>query len=89
MALWTMTDEAAGKPKYIAQSGVVDDVVANIYGVDTTETGVTAGVTHAGWVKRTTGSGGRSGRVFHETLVAASSMGGDTGAGDDSQYPDS
>lgn len=82
-----MTDNTAGKPKYITQSGVSDDVAGNIYGVDTTETGVTAGVTHAGWVKRTTGSGGRAGRVHHETLVAASSMTGD--ASDDTQYPDS
>lgn len=87
MALWTMTDEAAGKPKYIAQSGVANDVVGNIFGVDTTETGVTDGITHAGWVKRTTGSGGRSGRTFIETLVAASSITGD--ASDDSEFPDS
>lgn len=82
MALWTMTDDAAGKPKYLSTADK-----ALTYGVDTTETGVTAGVTHAGWVRRTVGTGGRAGRVFHETLVAASSMTGD--ASDDSQYPDS
>ena len=82
MALWTMTDDAAGKPKYLSTAEK-----ALTYGVDTTETGVTDGITHAGWVRRTAGTGGRAGRVFHETLVAASSMTGD--AADDTQYPDS
>lgn len=40
------------------------------------ESGV-AGPTHAGWVLRTEGSGGRAGRVFYETLVAMGSMSGD------------
>jgi len=31
---------------------------------------VAAGAAHAGWSLKTTGSGGRSGRVQHETLVA-------------------
>jgi len=82
MALWTMTDEAAGKPKNLTTAEKT-----TVYGVDTAETGATAGVTHAGWVKRTVGTGGRAGRVHHETLVAASSMTGD--AADDTQYPDS
>lgn len=34
--------------------------------------------THAGWVLRTEGSGGRAGRVFYETLVAMGSMQGDS-----------
>ena len=87
MALWTMTDDdnQLGKPKYIAQSSVADDLVGNIFGVDVAET--TAGnVAHAGWVKRTVGSGGRAGRVFEEVLVAASSITGD--ATDDTEYPD-
>lgn len=37
----------------------------------------TTPVTHAGYVKVTTGSGGRAGRVTSETLVAVSSMSGD------------
>ena len=45
------------------------------------------GITHAGWVKKTEGSGGRAGRVFYETLVAASSITGD--ASDDIDLPDS
>ena len=35
-------------------------------------------VAHVGWVKRTVGTGGRAGRVFYETLVAASSISGDS-----------
>jgi len=45
------------------------------------------GVSHAGWVVRTVGTGGRAGRVQYETLVA---MGTITGDGtDDSILPDS
>lgn len=55
------------------------------FGVDTTEAASALGVTHAGWVLRTEGTGGRAGRVFHETLVAMNSI---TGDGDDTGYPD-
>jgi len=44
-------------------------------------------VTHAGWVKKTVGTGGRAGRVFYETLVASSTISGD--AADDLELPDS
>jgi hypothetical protein len=44
------------------------------------------GVTHAGWVVRTVGTGGRAGRVTYETLVAMGSLTGD--ASDDSILPD-
>lgn len=40
---------------------------------------------HAGWVVKTTGSGGRSGRVSYETLVA---MGSVTGDAEDTTFPD-
>ena len=43
-------------------------------------------VAHAGWVKRTAGTGGRSGRIQYETLVAGSSITGD--AADDTQLPE-
>tara|TARA_B110000967_G_scaffold87614_1_gene90203 strand:+ start:579 stop:1067 length:489 start_codon:yes stop_codon:yes gene_type:complete len=51
-----------------------------VFGADTTEVGVAGEgkkVGHAGWVKRTAGTSGRSGRVHYETLVAASSISGD------------
>lgn len=57
------------------------------------------GVSHAGWVVRTEGTGGRAGRVQYETLVAMGSLGAQTAAygtpaliadaSDDSQLPDS
>jgi hypothetical protein len=43
-------------------------------------------ITHTGWVRRTTGTGGRAGRVFYETLVAGGSITGDQA--DDRQFPD-
>jgi len=46
-----------------------------------------AGVTHAGWVVRTVGTGGRAGRVQYETLVAMGSMTGD--GSDDALFKDS
>jgi len=44
------------------------------------------GVSHAGWVVRTVGTGGRAGRVQYETLVAMGSM---TGDAEDTVLPDS
>lgn len=45
------------------------------------------GVTHAGWVIRKEGTGGRAGRVQYETLVAMGSMTSD--GSDDTVLPDS
>lgn len=70
MALWTNIDEEAGKPKYLSATELSATV-----GVDAAEArdnGLTAG-----WNLKSTGSGGRSGRVFHEVLVAMGSMTGD------------
>lgn len=72
-------------PKYVSASSVGEDA-NTVFGVDTTEAGVTAGVSHAGWVKRTVGTGNKTGRVFQETLVASSSITGD--AADDTEFPD-
>jgi len=79
------------KPMHIKYSMNID--AGDVYGVDTTEmayanTGSTEAdaVPHAGWVKRTAGSGGRSGRVHYEVLVAGSSITGD--AADDTQLPE-
>ena len=41
---------------------------------------------HPGWVKRTVGTGGRAGRIQYETLVAMSSITGDTV--DDIEFPE-
>lgn len=53
------------------------------YGVDEAEMRATradheARPAHAGWVLRTTGSGGRANRVQHEVLVAMGSISGDS-----------
>jgi hypothetical protein len=44
------------------------------------------GVSHAGWVVRSVGTGGRAGRIQYETLVAMGSM---TGDAEDTVLPDS
>lgn len=55
--------------------------ITKVYGVATNEMAAEADqgtpVPHAGWVRRTTGTGGRAGRVFTEVLVAGSSIAGD------------
>ena len=43
-------------------------------------------LTHAGWIRRTVGTGGRAGRIQQEVLVAMGSINGDQS--DDIQYPD-
>ena len=73
MPLWSNVDEEAGKPKNLTATEK-----ANTLGVDAEEAGQTAGVTHAGWVLKKEGTGGRAGRVSYETLVAMGSMTGDT-----------
>ena len=45
-----------------------------------------AGVAHAGWVRRTVGTGNKAGRVFTEVLVASGTITSD--AADDSEFPD-
>ncbi len=74
------------KPISVSASEVGADA-NNVFGVDTTEAGVTQGAGHAGWVRRTAGSGGRAGRVQYEVLVAGSSISGD--AADDTEFADS
>lgn len=71
MALWTNVDNAAGKPKFLTAAEK-----AATKGIDAAET-PNQKATHAGWVQTTTGTGGRAGRVFNETLVAMGSMTGD------------
>lgn len=72
MALWTDKDEEAGKPKYLSTADKT-----NTFGADVDETNATAGIDHSGWVLRTEGTGGRTGRTTFETLVAMGSMSAD------------
>jgi hypothetical protein len=51
--------------------------------------GAVGGAAHAGWVRRTVGTGGRAGRVFYETLVASGTTAATAGdQSDDIQFPD-
>lgn len=45
-----------------------------LFGVDAEEVGVNKNVAHTGWILKTTGSGGRAGRVQQEVLVALSTL---------------
>jgi len=67
-----LTVTANESPAYVAHADKPE-----VYGVDATEAAELTEITHAGWVKRTVGTGGRSGRVSYETLVAMSSISGD------------
>lgn len=88
MSLWSMTDEAAGKPKNLSTGE--KDVV---FGVDATEAAVATnkakGINTPGWVKYTTYTDAQGAtRHKSEVLVASGSMTGDTGAGDDTTVAD-
>jgi hypothetical protein len=56
-----------------------------LFGVDAQEADVNSRGAHTGWVLRTTGSGGRAGRIQQEVLVALSNM--IAPDGDGQQYP--
>lgn len=74
----------------------ITGVTVGQFGVDTTEQKVARAdgaprPAHAGWVLRTEGSGGRSGRIQYETLVAMGTITGDAGVkgdADDTIFPD-
>lgn len=97
MSLWGNKDDANNAPKFHVASGY--GIAANgesqygntstvgVFGVDAAEAQLSNGI-HPGWVLRREGSGGRSGRVFQEVLVAMGSMGFDGSTDDDSQYTD-
>jgi hypothetical protein len=75
----------------VTTSAFITNAKVGQFGVDTTEQAASEGaITHAGWILRTEGTGGRAGRVTYETLVAMSSIGdsGTADATDDTQIPD-
>lgn len=73
------------KPKFV-NNDATGTAIADVYGVDTTEVGITD-TTHAGWVRKIakTDQHGNS-RVSWEVLVAGSSIASD--AADDTPLPD-
>lgn len=68
---------ASGNSTTAAGFGLLGDTATG-YVVSGGNKGI--GISHAGWVLRTEGSGGRAGRVFYETLVAMGSLGAQTAA---------
>jgi hypothetical protein len=63
----------------------VSGVTVGMFGVDSNEVAAANGsVAHTGWVLRTVGQGGRSGRVIQEVLVAGGILSDD----EDVIYPD-
>lgn len=87
IALYT---KAGGADTYINLSSVSATAQANhsFTGETATVAAVLSGVhgsTHAGWVRRTVGTGGRAGRVQNETLVAMGTIAGDA---EDNVFPD-
>jgi hypothetical protein len=73
----------------VTEDDVITDLKVGVFAVDATEmayantdTSEAHAVTHAGWVLRKEGTGGRAGRVQYETLVAGGSISGDTDADD-------
>ena len=54
----------------------IQDTTIGLFGVDAQESLVTH-ASHSGWILKTTGQGGRAGRVQNEVLVALSTMNSD------------
>lgn len=82
----TTTGNRANLFNNVTTSAVTTNVAVGVFGVSEAETANTVGegskVAHAGWVIRTEGTGGRAGRVHMETLVAMSSISGDSATDD-------
>jgi len=58
----------------VTEDAIMPDIKVGQFAADPAETAAEAAITHAGWVIRTEGTGGRAGRVQYETLVAMGSM---------------
>jgi len=83
------TAEATALYGNTTTSSYVTGEAIGVFAVDDNEIQVGGSKgSHAGWVLRTTGSGGRAGRVTEETLSVVSTFRTDNNA-DDAVYPDS
>lgn len=87
MALWGKEDKQADAPKFCTNASTgesgQEEYGTNVFGIDVTEVQVTEGISNAGWVRTTTGTGGRAGRVTHEVLVASRTLIEPAGGGRD------
>lgn len=74
MALYGKNDQHSDAPKFIVRTDTGETGQAQygntVMGASADEVGVDGGIAHTGWVKRTVGTGGRSGREHFEVLVA-------------------
>lgn len=105
MALYGKNDQYSDAPKFIVRSDTGETGQAQfgntVFGADGAEVAASKKIAHTGWVKRTVGSGGRSGREHYEVLVAGGISGdatdfantaaaaNTTGSADDSILADS
>ncbi len=91
MAQWGKSDANTAAPKYTTnattgESGQVE-FGTKVFGIDAAEAGVANGPASPGWVRAVAGTGGRSGRILYETLVASRTLiTGD--AADDTLFPE-
>ena len=75
----SLTDDGAdGNSTFIGETATANAVLGLGMTGNTALDLIGSQITHIGWVKKTIGSGGRAGRVFYETLVASSSISGDS-----------
>ena len=106
MSLFGKRDQYSDAPKFIVDSVTSDtgqEQFGNtIFGADETELSVNRKISHTGWVKITTGSGGRANRTFYEVMVAggitgdatdfantsSANVANTTGTADDTPLPD-
>jgi len=89
----TMNNTASARPNAVnvallyantTPDAYVTGETIGLFGVDAQETGAGGSLVHQGWVVKTTGTGGRAGRVTQEVLVALSNVYKD---GDGQLYP--
>jgi len=77
MALFGKNDQYSDAPKFVVRTDTGETGQAQfgntVFGADAAEVTAASGdIPHSGWVKRTVGTGGRSGRTSWEVLVAGS-----------------
>ncbi len=74
MALYGKNDQHSDAPKFIVRTDTGETGQAQfgntVMGASADEVAADGGIAHTGWVKRTVGSGQRSGREHFEVLVA-------------------
>lgn len=78
MPLFGKRDQYSDAPKYYVddKGHTGQNQFGNtVFGVDAAEVSAANKGIHQGWVKLTTGTGGRTGRITYETLVAGSIVG--------------